>query len=70
MAAAQAAAAAGAAAALSEVGKRLVAKRASPPAFFGAGRADRSDVAERAEELLDEGSDLSRRGRRPAGSRG
>jgi hypothetical protein len=25
------------------------------PAFFGAGRAGRTDVAERAEELLDEG---------------
>ena len=29
--------------------------RAWPPAFFGAGRAGRTDVAERAEELLDEG---------------
>ena len=26
-----------------------------PPAFFGAGRAGRSDVAERSEEILDEG---------------
>jgi hypothetical protein len=29
--------------------------RAWPPAFFGSGRAGRTDVAERAEELLDEG---------------
>lgn len=29
--------------------------RAWPPAFFGAGHAGRADVAERAEELLDEG---------------
>lgn len=29
--------------------------RSWPPAFFGAGRAGRGDVAERAEELLDEG---------------
>lgn len=29
--------------------------RAWPPAFFGSGRAERTDVAERAEELLDEG---------------
>lgn len=26
-----------------------------PPAFFGAGRASRSDVSERSEEILDEG---------------
>jgi hypothetical protein len=26
-----------------------------PPAFFGAGRAERSDVAARTEEILDEG---------------
>jgi anti-sigma factor RsiW len=26
-----------------------------PPAFFGAGRAGRGDVAERSEELLDDG---------------
>jgi hypothetical protein len=43
--------------ALSEVRRRLAQtrKRTWPPAFFGAGRAGRSDVAERAEELLDEG---------------
>lgn len=29
--------------------------RTWPPAFFGSGRAGRADVAERAEELLDEG---------------
>jgi hypothetical protein len=29
--------------------------RAWPPAFFGSGHAGRTDVAERAEELLDEG---------------
>jgi hypothetical protein len=29
--------------------------RSWPPAFFGAGRARRGDVAARAEELLDEG---------------
>ena len=44
--------------ALDEVRRRLAdaqRKRAWPPAFFGAGRAGRTDVAERAEELLDEG---------------
>jgi len=30
-------------------------QRPWPPAFFGAGRAGRGDVAERSEELLDEG---------------
>jgi hypothetical protein len=38
--------------------RRLVALtrgRPWPPVFFGAGRADRSDVAERSEEILDEG---------------
>jgi hypothetical protein len=38
--------------------RRLVAftrGRPWPPAFFGAGRANRSDVAERSEEILDEG---------------
>ncbi len=30
-------------------------ERSWPPAFFGAGHAGRSDVAERSEELLDEG---------------
>ncbi len=43
--------------ALAEVRRRLAEarKRGWPPAFFGAGRANRTDVAERAEELLDEG---------------
>jgi hypothetical protein len=30
-------------------------ERAWPPAFFGAGRARRTDTAARSEELLDEG---------------
>jgi len=33
----------------------LAARRPWPPPFFGAGRAIRSDVAERSEEILDEG---------------
>jgi hypothetical protein len=32
-----------------------VSNRSWPPAFFGAGRASRSDVAARSEEILDEG---------------
>jgi hypothetical protein len=32
-----------------------VSSRSWPPAFFGAGRASRSDVAARSEEILDEG---------------
>lgn len=44
-------------AALSAVRRSLdrPSERPWPPAFFGAGRAGRTDVAERAEELLDEG---------------
>jgi hypothetical protein len=34
---------------------RVASDRPWPPAFFGAGRAARSDVAARAEEILDEG---------------
>jgi hypothetical protein len=34
---------------------RSASDRTWPPAFFGAGRARRSDVAARAEELLGEG---------------
>ena len=30
-------------------------RRPWPPAFFGAGRASRSDVAARSEQILDEG---------------
>ena len=44
--------------ALDEVRRRLAdaqRKRGWLPAFFGAGRAGRIDVAERAEEMLDEG---------------
>lgn len=44
-------------AALAEVRRRVrpVPNRAWSPAFFGAGRAERSDVAARSEEILDEG---------------
>jgi hypothetical protein len=43
--------------ALADVRRRLRAApgHAWPPAFFGAGRAERSDVAARTEEILDEG---------------
>ena len=42
---------------LAEARRRLapVDDRPWPPAFFGAGRAGRDDVAARAEEILDEG---------------
>jgi hypothetical protein len=42
---------------LSEVRRHLagVPSPPWPPAFFGAGRAGRGDVAERSEELLDDG---------------
>ncbi|MGH3585413.1 MAG: hypothetical protein ACRDQ0_03730 [Pseudonocardia sp.] len=42
---------------LAEARRRLrpATERPWPPAFFGAGRAGRSDVAERSEELLDDG---------------
>jgi hypothetical protein len=42
---------------LAEVRRHIVpvAARPWPPAFFGAGRGTRSDVAARAEEILDEG---------------
>lgn len=42
---------------LSEARRHLAAapSRPWPPAFFGAGRAGRGDVAERAEEFLDDG---------------
>jgi hypothetical protein len=42
---------------LAEVRRHVVpaAKRSWPPAFFGAGTASRSDVAERSEEILSEG---------------
>jgi hypothetical protein len=42
---------------LAEVRRHLVAvgERSWPPAFFGAGRAGRSDVAARSEEILGEG---------------
>jgi hypothetical protein len=44
-------------AALSAVRRSVGAssERSWPPAFFGAGQAGRGDVAERAEDLLDEG---------------
>jgi hypothetical protein len=44
-------------AALADVRRRLrlAADRAWPPAFFGAGRAECSDVAARSEEILGEG---------------
>ncbi|MGI5128390.1 hypothetical protein ACQEVB_16385 [Pseudonocardia sp. CA-107938] len=44
-------------AALADVRRRLrpVGERRWPPAFFGAGRAERSDVADRTEEILREG---------------
>jgi hypothetical protein len=43
--------------ALADVRRRLrvASGRAWPPAFFGAGRAVRSDVAARSEEILSEG---------------
>jgi hypothetical protein len=43
--------------ALAEVRQRLAstAQPPWPPAWFGAGQAKRPDVAERAEEILDEG---------------
>jgi hypothetical protein len=34
---------------------RVASEHTWPPAFFGAGRATRRDVAARAEEILDEG---------------
>jgi hypothetical protein len=42
---------------LAEVRRHLapVRSRSWPPAFFGAGQARRTDVAARAEEILDEG---------------
>jgi hypothetical protein len=42
---------------LAEVRRHVVpvTRRSWPPAFFGAGEARRSDVAERAEEILGEG---------------
>ena len=42
---------------LAEVRRHVVpvGKRPWPPAFFGAGTASRSDVAERSEEILGEG---------------
>ena len=42
---------------LSEARRHLAeaSSRSWPPAFFGAGSAGRGDVAERAEELLDDG---------------
>ena len=42
---------------LAEVRRHVVpaTRRPWPPAFFGAGGASRSDVAERAEEILGEG---------------
>jgi hypothetical protein len=42
---------------LAEARQRLapVLERPWPPAFFGAGRVGRGDVAARSEELLDEG---------------
>jgi hypothetical protein len=44
-------------AALADLRRRLrsAGDRAWPPAFFGAGRAGRSDVAARSEEILGEG---------------
>lgn len=44
-------------AALADVRRHLAEAqgRSWPPAFFGAGRAGRGDVAARSEELLDEG---------------
>lgn len=42
---------------LAEVRRHVepAARRAWPPAFFGAGRASRSDIAARSEETLGEG---------------
>lgn len=42
---------------LAELRRRVaaVSARRWPPAFFGAGRASRPDVAARSEEILDEG---------------
>lgn len=42
---------------LAEVRRHLAPapRRPWPPMFFGAGRAERSDVAVRSEEILDEG---------------
>lgn len=44
-------------AALAEVRRHLAEAqgRSWPPAFFGAGRAGRGDVAARSEDILDEG---------------
>jgi hypothetical protein len=44
-------------AALADVRRRVrsVGERRWPPAFFGAGRAERSDVADRTDEILREG---------------
>lgn len=44
-------------AALADVRRHLssAGERRWPPAFFGAGRAERSDVAARSEEILGEG---------------
>lgn len=44
-------------AALADVRRHLAEARdrSWPPAFFGAGRAGRGDVAARSEEILDEG---------------